>query len=95
MQHLIDRPELTLERPDNPSLTPQPGEITDALEPRQRIQMKFQQLAHLGLPAIQQRHKVLGLLRVSTPLQSVTRGGGGSATHWHTINPSCSASPTN
>jgi hypothetical protein len=66
-EQLIDRPKLSLECLGYPSLTPNTGQITSALKPRQRIKLRFQRLTNLDLSTIEQPPEVLGLMQISIP----------------------------
>lgn len=74
-------------------MTPNPNQTACALNPFERIELRFQKLTDLGLARVKQPPKVFGLLQVSTQCGNTHELH--PLTYGHNINPSGNPRPTN
>jgi hypothetical protein len=52
-EHLVEAPQLGLKRLDGPPMTPRTLQAASTLDSRERIDLRFQKLADLGLAGVQ------------------------------------------
>ncbi len=74
-------------------MVPNTDQAASALDPLQRIELRFQKLTDLGLVRVKQLQKILGLPQIST--QCGNTHDLHPLTHGHNIDPSGNSCPTN